>query len=381
MDAILIEELAIGGDGPTVVVKDSIDIAGYATRAASRVLEDVAPAADHAEVVAALIAAGCRIVGKANMHELAYGVTGLNAWTGTPDNPLYPGRLPGGSSSGSAAAVAADLCDIALGTDTGGSVRIPAACCGVYGLKPSYGRISRRGVMPEQSSLDCVGPFASSLAMIERAMAMMDPTFFVEPAASRPTLGVVTVDADAAVLATIEDRLAESGARLKPVALPGMKAAFDAGLTIIGAENWAALGHLAQSDAMGADVRTRLLAAAAITAEDVAKAERVRAAFIAEVDEAMAGFDALVLPTMPDFPLTLEEAADARAAIRVTAFVRPFNLSGHPALSIPLEASNGLPVGLQLVGRRGEDARLCAVARALAPSQDNQEQDNDSHAG
>lgn len=381
MDNILIEVLALGGDGPTVVVKDSIDIAGHATRAASRVFERAAPAAQHAEVVAALLDAGCRIVGKANMHELAYGVTGLNAWTGTAANPLYPGRVPGGSSSGSAAAVAAGLCDIALGTDTGGSIRIPAACCGVYGLKPSFGRISRRGVMPAESSLDCVGPFAANLAMIERAMAMLDPTFRGESVATAPTIGVVAVDADSAVLATLQDRLIASGAVLKPVVLPGMKAAFDAGLTIIGAENWAALGHLAQSDAMGADVRTRLLAASAIAANEVAEAEQVRAAFIAEVDEALAGVDALVLPTMPDFPLTLEEAADARAAIRVTAFVRPFNLSGHPALSIPLEAPNGLPVGLQLVGRRGEDARLCAIARALAPSQDNQEQDNDSHAG
>lgn len=381
MKAILVEQLALGADGPTVAIKDSIDIAGHATRAGSRVLAGAAPAGTHADVVQALLGAGCRIVGKANMHELAYGVTGINGWTGTPANPLYPGRVPGGSSSGSAAAVAAGLCDFALGTDTGGSIRIPAACCGVYGLKPSFGRVSRRGAMPAESSLDCVGPFARDLATIERAMAMLDPGFRSETAAPAPALGVVTVDADGAVLTTIQDRLAASGVVLKPVALPGMKAAFDAGLTIIGAENWAAFGHLAQSDAMGADVRTRLRAAAAITAEDVAKAEQVRAAFTAEVDAALAGVDALVLPTMPDFPLTLDEAADARAAIRVTAFVRPFNLSAHPALSIPLEAPSGLPVGLQLVGRRGEDARLCAVARALISSEHKQEQDHDSHAG
>jgi amidase len=380
VDAILIEALALGGNGPTVVVKDSIDVAGHASRAASRVLENTAPAKEHADVVAALIDAGCRIVGKANMHELAYGVTGLNEWTGTPANPLYPGRVPGGSSSGSAAAVAASLCDIALGTDTGGSIRIPAACCGVFGLKPSYGRISRRGVMPEYSSLDCVGPFAGSLGTIERAMAMLDPDFRSEAAVRSPTFGVVTVAADDAVLATVQSRLAASGAVLRPATLPSMKIAFDAGLTIIGAENWAAFGHLAQSDAMGADVRLRLLAAATITAEDVAKAEQVRAAFIAEVDDALADVDALVLPTMPDFPLALAQAADAHAAIGVTAFVRPFNLSGHPALSIPLQAHNGLPVGLQLVGRRGEDARLCAIARALITSE-QQEQDHDSYAG
>lgn len=381
MNAILVERLALGGGGPTIVVKDSIAIAGHPTRCGSPAFADAAPAMEHADAVQALLDAGCRIVGKANMHELAYGVTGLNAWTGTPLNPRYPDRVPGGSSSGSAAAVAAGLCDIAVGSDTGGSIRIPAACCGVYGLKPTYGRISRRGAVPEQSSLDCLGPFAASIAMIERAMAMLDPNFQPEASLAAPTLGLVTVDADEAVLATISDRLDALDVTLKPVALPGMKAAFDAGLVIIGAENWAALGHLTQSQAMGADVRARLLAAAAITAGDVARAKQVRAAFIAEVDQALAGVDALVLPTMPDFPPTVEEAADAGAAIRITTFVRPFNLSGHPALSIPLEAPNRLPVGLQLVGRRGEDARLCAVARTLDLIGHKQEQNHDSRAG
>ena len=176
-DSIFVQRLQLGGDGPRVGIKDSIDVAGFATRMGSACLADAPPAAQHAAVVRALLEAGCRIVGKTNLHELAYGVTGINRWSGTPANPRAPGRVPGGSSSGSAVAVAAGLVDFSLGTDTGGSIRIPAACCGVYGLKPSYGRVSRRGVHPSASSLDCVGPLGRDMPMIERAMAMIDPTF------------------------------------------------------------------------------------------------------------------------------------------------------------------------------------------------------------
>ncbi len=136
----------------------------------------------HADVVANLLSAGCRIVGKTKMHELAYGMTGINAFEGTPINPRYPDRIPGGSSSGSAAAVAAGLVDFAIGTDTGGSIRQPAICCGVIGFKPTFGRVSRKGALPAQSSLDCIGPFARNLSMIERAMSAIDPTF--QPRAS-----------------------------------------------------------------------------------------------------------------------------------------------------------------------------------------------------
>ncbi len=365
MGAILVEELALGAGETAVVVKDSIAVAGYPTRAGSRALADAPPAAAHAAVVQALLDAGCRITGKANMHELAYGVTGINGWTGTPVNPRYPDRVPGGSSSGSAVAVAAGLCDFALGTDTGGSIRIPAICCGLYGLKPTFGRIGRDGVLPAESSLDCVGPFARSLAMIERAMALLDTSFHAEAAVARPRIGVVAVTADAPVAQAVAARLAASPVEQVPVALPGMEAAYDAGLAIIAAENWRAFGHLARSPLLGADVGERLRAAEAVTAEQLARAETVRAAFAAEVDAALDRVDALVLPTMPGLPLTLAAAADARATIGSTAFVRPFNLSGHPALSMPLTTADGLPAGLQIIGRRGGDARLCAVARAL----------------
>ena len=173
---IFFKELSHGGQGLRVAVKDSIDMAGYPTCAGSAALAEAPPAARNADVMQAVLDAGCRIVGKTNMHELAYGVTGINDWTGTPINPFYPDRAPCAASSGSAAAVAAGLCDFALGSDTGGSIRTPAACCGVFGFKPSFGRVSRVGAHPKESSLDCIGPFAGSAAMIEKAMAIIDPT-------------------------------------------------------------------------------------------------------------------------------------------------------------------------------------------------------------
>jgi amidase len=367
-DAILIEEFTLGGGGFRVVVKDSLDIAGHVTRGASAALADAEAAGDHAEVVAAVLAADCRIVGKANMHELAYGVTGINHWTGTPRNPLYPGRIPGGSSSGSAAAVAAGLCDFALGTDTGGSIRMPAACCGVFGLKPSFGRVSRKGAHPAESSLDCVGPFAGSMAMLEAAMAIIDPSFQSAPAPETLRLARVACAVSPEVAAAFDGALTQSGAQVTPIALELFDAAFTANIAIIGAETFAAFGHLTGSERLGDDVRARLLKAGEVTAAQLAEAERVRTAFRAKVDAALEGVDALVLPTLPAFPPTIEQAADAAAALALTALVRQFNLSGHPALTIPVPTPQGLPVGIQLIGRIGADAALCALARRFADS-------------
>ncbi|KAB0648748.1 amidase, partial [Burkholderia territorii] len=154
-----IDTFTLGGPGPTIAIKDTIDIAGHPTRAASRALADTPPAEQHADVVRLLLDAGWQIAGKANMHELAFGMTGINDYTGTPVNPQDPTRIPGGSSSGSASLVGLGAVDAALGTDTGGSIRGPAACCGVVGMKPTFGRVSRRGVAPAVTTLDCVGPF------------------------------------------------------------------------------------------------------------------------------------------------------------------------------------------------------------------------------
>jgi amidase len=362
---IVVERLELGGAGRTVMVKDTIDIAGHPTRASSRALEEAPDAVRHADVVQALLDAGCRITGKTSLHELAFGTTGLNAWTGTAENPRYPGRVPGGSSSGSAAAVAAGLCDFSLGTDTGGSVRVPAACCGVFGLKPTFGRVSRAGVMPAQTSLDCVGPFADTIQILIEAMAAIDPSFDALPTVNGVRIGVVPVHANPEVQAALDAVLEASDFELLSAPLPGMQAAYDAGLAIINRETWNACGHLVETGLVGADVASRLLAASGTTDAALADAEDVRAAFTAEVDAALARCPILALPTMPDYPALVADAADTRAAIGMTAFVRPFNLTGHPALSMPFEGASKLPVGLQLVAAKGADELLLAVAREI----------------
>jgi amidase len=351
---IVIEEVSLGGSGPTVMVKDTIDVAGLATRASSRALAN-----------AALLDKGCHLVAKTSLHELAFGTTGINHWTGTVPNPRFPGRIPGGSSSGSAAAVAAGLADFTLGTDTGGSVRIPACCCGVFGFKPTFGRVSRRGVMPAHTSLDCVGPFAATLPMLVTAMQAIDPTFIPVSMSAEPRLGVVAVQASAPVQRVIDATVAGSRLPSEVVTLPSLKAAYDAGMVVINRETFDACGHLLETGLVGADIAGRLAAAGTTTVQALAEAEQVRVQFTAEVDAALRQVDVLVLPTMPEFPLALADAADTRAVLGMTMFVRPFNLSGHPALSIPLGSAEGLPVGLQLVGAKGADETLLAIAGRL----------------
>ncbi|MFT3760193.1 amidase [Thauera sp.] len=362
---IFVEKLDLGGSGPTVGIKDSIDIAGCCTRAGSRALEDVAPASANADVVDGLLAAGYRIVGKTNLHELAFGTTGLNNWTGTPVNPLFPDYVPGGSSSGSAAAVAARLADVAIGTDTGGSVRIPASCCGVFGFKPSFGRVSRRGVMPAQTTLDCVGPFARDMDALIDCMRAIDPGFGALPDTADVRIGLLDVEARSEIRAAVEAAVRTSAFPYASLALSEFVPAYEAGLVIINAETWAACGSLVAGGKVGADIAARLLAASKTTAADVAAAERVRAAFTAQLDEALQQFQVLALPTMADAPPLLESGADTSKLVGMTSLVRPFNLSGHPAITIPLPARDGYPVSLQLVAGMNQDELLCAVARQL----------------
>lgn len=361
---ILIEHLGLGTPGGiSVAVKDCIDIAGRQTRCGSGTLADIPAAINHADAITAILNNGGWIVGKANMHELAYGVTGINRSYGTPVNPLYPELIPGGSSSGSAAAVAAGLADVAIGTDTGGSIRQPAACCGVFGFKPTFGRVSRAGCAPAQSSLDCVGPFARNLDGIVAAMELIDPSFEKVPAPAGLRVGLVTTYADLRIDAAVRDALA--AVDTTAVELPLMEQAFHAGMTIIASECWAAFGCLTEDDRMGDDVRARLLAARDVTAEQVEAAETIRAAFRAQVDTALTQVHVLALPTLPVLPPGLDELGDAATILQLTKLVRPFNLSGHPALTIPLTAIDGRPVSLQLVGRTNADEELCAAAGAV----------------
>ena len=178
MDPTWIVRLDAPGDGPRLAVKDCIDVEGLPTTAGCQVVaEQASPAARDAAVVAATRRAGARIVGKTSLTELCWSASGVNSWSGTPPNPADPRRQPGGSSSGSAVAVAAGEADVALGTDTGGSVRIPAACCGIAGLKTTWGRIPLDGVYPLAPSLDTVGPLGADVAAVELGMGLIEPGF------------------------------------------------------------------------------------------------------------------------------------------------------------------------------------------------------------
>ncbi|KPQ30902.1 MULTISPECIES: amidase [unclassified Halomonas] len=365
----LIQHLDLGTGAKRVVVKDSIDIAGYPTQAGSAALADAPAAERHAEIVERTLVAGYRIVGKANLHELAFGMTGLNAWTGTPENPRFPALIPGGSSSGSAAAVAAGLAEIGIGTDTGGSIRVPAACCGVYGLKPTFGRLSRRGVMPAYSSLDCVGPLSATIEELIDFMSSIDAGFSVESSEAVPRICTLDVAADVAILGTLEAYLEAAGLAAEKRALPLMGEAFDAAMALINRETYMACGVWLDSGRLGKDVERRLRGAAKTSEAELCEAEAVRQTFAVEVDRLFETCEVLALPTLPHFPLSRAPAEEGQQDLTISSLVRPFNLSGHPALSLPMPPNRGRPVSLQLVGRRGDDAGLCRAACYLVKAQ------------
>src|SRR3984957_5541573 len=210
------------GSGVRLAVRALSDGGGEPTTAGCRAVADRAvPAARDAACLAGARAAGARIVGRTNLHELALGVTGVNQWYGTPVNPLDPSRVPGGSSSGSAVAVATDEADVAYGSDTGGSIRIPAACCGTTGLKTTWGRIPLEGVFPLAPSFDTIGPMARTVAGLVTGMELLEPGFSVAgQEVSDLVVGRMSIEADPALTAALDRALGVVGWDCRDVALP-----------------------------------------------------------------------------------------------------------------------------------------------------------------
>ena len=358
------------GKGPNkVVIKDTINIAGTRTTAGSRALEDSPFENENAEVVKLILDSDCQIVGKANLHELAFGVTGLNSYTGTPTNPLNEELIPGGSSSGSAVSVALGQADFSIGTDTGGSIRMPAACCGIYGLKPTFDRVSRVGVMPAESTLDCVGPFARSIDMLVHAMEIILPGFKIDKSISesnQPKFALIDVTANSQIWGAIYSYLdLKLGYIPEKVKLPLLNEAYDASMHVINYENWRAFGSLVETKKIGEDVEARLKKAALTSTQDYEIAQDVKNEFSLELTKLFEKFDVLLMPTLPEFPPKVKDAENLMTQLNLTSYLRPFNLSGNPALSIPLPSINNLPIGLQLVGKMNADEYLCAVAKYL----------------
>ena len=359
-----VERFNLGEGDLCFAVKDTLDIAGFPTRAGCQALAANPPAEQHAGVVKTLLGQGCILTGKTTLHELAFGVTGINPWSGTPVNPHFPELIPGGSSSGSAAVVASGEVDFALGTDTGGSVRMPAACCGILGLKPTYGRLSRAGVMPAHSSLDCVGIFARSSLVLRQVLTRLAIPVGA-PLAALPAIGFVTtatVEIDSLLLST----LAQLDLCPQQTELPLLGDAHRAGLTLISHENWQAFSPLLSDDRVSADVATRIRAGASIDSDALNSAEAIRRTFTAQVDAQLAKTPLLALATLPELPPTLKEAQAPLTVVNLTRLVRPFNLSGHPALTLPMGELKGRPVALQLIAAKGQEGLLVQAAEWLA---------------
>lgn len=347
-------------------VKDNIDVAGYVTHAGSKAFSQTASATEHADVIKNMLSSDVKLVGKLNMHELAFGMTGVNSHLGTPINYLYPDYIPGGSSSGCAVAVAEMLVDFSVGTDTGGSIRVPAACCGVFGFKPTFGRVSRKGVIPAESSLDCVGPLAYSAAKLSDGMCSIDPTFKPISITLPIKMARVDVEADIAIQQEIDDVLTSDFISLSSVQLPSLDETFKAALQLMNFEMWDVFGSLLEAGNLGSDIKTRLKAASNVAPEIVSNAEKIRQEFSLEVDRALEGVDALVLPTLASFPLKRDEALAGKNDLNISSLTRPFNLSGHPAITIPLINDMGKPIAMQLVGAKGNDELICGIAKELA---------------
>ena len=356
------------GTGPRIAVKDLIDVAGLPTTAGCRAVADAAAPADRdAECLAGLRAAidkgRARFAGKTNLHELAYGITGMNSAFGAPVNPLDPRRVPGGSSSGSATAVAAEEADIAYGTDTGGSIRIPAACCGIAGLKTTWGRIPLDGVRPLAPSLDTVGPMARTVAGLAAGMALLEPGF--TPAAQAPrTVGRLAIDADPAISEAIDGALLAAGFEVQTLVIPELAEFLAASLVILEAEAWAANAELVRSAPDGIDpaVLDRLLRGGEIGPARLAAARQRTADWKDTLDGLWERVELLAAPTLQGFPSLLEDAAEMTRIRGLNSLV---NAAGVPALALPVPADGPVPASLQLIGPGNGEDRLLAAGEVV----------------
>jgi len=381
--------------GVPVALKDLFATAGVRTTAGSRILADNVPAAD-SDSAARLRGAGAVLLGKLNMHEFAYGATGVNPHYGPVLNPWDTSRITGGSSSGSGAAVASGECFAALGTDTGGSIRIPASLCGVVGLKPTFGRVSRRGVIPLSWALDHAGPLARCVedaAIVLQAIAGHDPldasssdtpvpdyTAGLQDGVRGLRLGVprefffdaAGTEVEAAVREAIS-ALEGLGAAVREVSLPLISEAPAAVTAIMLPEALAYHRRWMEErpDDYGEDVRYRLELGSTFLAVHYVQAQRFREVIVNRWrDEVFAEVDLLAMPTTMVAALPIE-VSDLSATFQLIRNTNPLNLLGVPAVSVPCGfTAGGLPIGLQLAGRWWDEATVLRAAYAYEQATD-----------
>lgn len=371
-------------DGAIVTIKDLFDVAGEVTRAGSKVLaEEGPPAVADAVVVQRLRAAGAVIVAKTNMSEFAFTGIGVNPHYGTPGNPADRARVPGGSSSGAGVAVADDMCEIGIGSDTGGSVRIPAALCGVTGFKPSRQRVPTEGAFPLSFTLDSIGPLAKSIAECAAADAVMagEAPWRLDPA---PLAGLRLGVAQGMALDNLDEtvgrrfpealaRLEKAGARLSHETLPLLNDMTKtlARASILVAESSCIHGErlARRGDDVDPIVRGRIEKGRDLPAADYIWVLRERARLVREMDARLADLDVLVMPTTATVAPRLDEVAEPKSfmarnalLLRNTTIGNFFDLTG---VSLPLPRDGGLPCGLMLLARNGHDRRLLRIAAAV----------------
>lgn len=361
--------------GIPVAIKDNIDTANLRTTAASGVFERRVPTQD-AVVVARLRAAGAVILGKTNMHEIAIGTTSAISFFGPVKNPHDPTRVTGGSSGGSAAAVAAGLCMGALGTDTGGSVRIPASACGIVGFKPTYGLVDTGGLMYASESFDHIGPMTVSVADAAQLLGVIsehpvarecDPARWPEIRPLR--IGVVSPQSvcscavETEVAAHVEaaiEVLRGLTTSVVPATMPSANGLSD----LIGAEAYEHFAPYARAsaDAFDPRIRRHLKLDESRPTADVDRLRAALGAFRREVGKAFSEFDVIVSPTLPTLPIRI---SDAQASFALGYCTFEANLGGLPSISVPCGySSDGLPIGLQITGAPLADSRVLAVAGA-----------------
>ena len=381
-------ELADGIDrgplhGIPLSIKDLVDIAGQPTTAASRVFADRVAHAD-APLIWRLRNAGAVFLGKTNLHEFALGTTSEDSAFGAVHHPLDPSRSAGGSSGGSAVAVACGMGLASIGTDTGGSIRIPAAACGIVGLKPGYGEVPTEGIVPLSTSFDHAGPLTQTVAdaavlwsvIAERPV----PTLDDRPAKGlrlKRLVGYFDRPIEPAVRVAFEralEQLGRAGAIVVDAELPDTAGMLEAYVNVVLPEG--AAWHAPWLDSRAGDytplVRARFEAGRPIPAVSYIQALAFCRRLRAHVDAALDDADALVLPTLPitapllgSAEITIDPAVADRTPVRsaMLKHTQPFNMTGHPSISLPLPVA-GLPVGLQLVGRQGDTPNLLAIAAA-----------------
>ena len=353
------------GEGIPLGVKDLFDTAGLTTTYGSAIFRDHVPDRT-AEAVRRLEAAGYASVGKTNLHEFAYGVTSENPHFGDVLNPLDSDRVAGGSSGGSAAAVAAGLCEIALGTDSAGSIRLPAACCGVVGFKPTHGLIPTDGVFPLAPSFDHAGPIAPTAVLCSMVMDhFKDKVRAPLESLEEVVVGVAWLeDAEPDVREQVEAVMELFPRRLE-VRLAKARDSYPVFMREVADVHRDLFAE--HANLYGQDVRIKIELCLAVTDAELEQGRAARARLADEFEEALEGLDLVATPTLPVLPPRRERSGpgDLDVRERLIEFTYPFNALGWPALALPCRPRSGFPASLQIAGRDGSDALVLGAGEAI----------------